>query len=94
VLRSGIGETLSYKAFPREDWTGLRTNNALERLMREVRGRTRVVGSFPDGESALMLVAARLRHVAGAKWRARRYLDVDRLRREESQEEEKQVAAV
>jgi hypothetical protein len=37
------------------------------------------VGAFPDGKSALMLVAARLRHVVGAKWGTRRYLDMNRL---------------
>jgi hypothetical protein len=42
--------------------------------------RARVVGTFPDGQSALMLVAARLRHVAGTKWGTRRYLDMNRLR--------------
>jgi transposase-like protein len=94
VLSSGIDETLAYMAFPREHWTRLRTNNALERLMREIRRRTRVVGNFPEGQSALMLVAARLRYVAGTKWGARRYLDMDRLRREEPQEEEKRAAAV
>ena len=36
--------------------------------MREIRRRTQVVGAFPDGESALMLTAARLRHVAGTAW--------------------------
>jgi putative transposase len=94
VLRSGIGETLAYMAFPREHWTRLRTNNALERLMREIRRRTRVVGNFPDGQSALMLVAARLRYIAGTKWGARRYLDMDRLRREELRGEEERLAAV
>jgi transposase-like protein len=48
--------------------------------MREIRRRTRVVGAFPDGNSALMLVAARLRHVAGTNWGSKRYLDMDRLR--------------
>jgi putative transposase len=47
--------------------------------MREIRRRTRVVGAFPDGESALMLVAARLRHIAGTKWGAKRYMNIDRL---------------
>ena len=50
---------------PREHWTRIRTNNVLERIMREIRRRTRVVGNFPDGQSAVMLVAARLRHIAG-----------------------------
>jgi putative transposase len=67
-------------AFPREHWMRLRTNNVLERIMREIRRRTRVVGAFPDGQSALMLVAARLRHIAGTKWGTRRYLDMERLR--------------
>src|SRR5262249_30854220 len=73
VLRGGVAETLSYMAFPREHWSRVRTNNVLERLLREVRRRTRVVGNFPDGESAVMLVAARLRHVAGTRWGSRRY---------------------
>jgi putative transposase len=80
LVRGGIGETLSYMAFPREHWRSLRTNNPLERVMRELRRRTRVVGSFPDGESALMLVAARLRHMAASRWGTRRYLDMNRLR--------------
>jgi len=79
LVRGGIEETLTYMAFPREHWRSLRTNNMLERLMRELRRRTRVVGCFPDGESALMLVAARLRHVAGTRWGTRRYLDMNRL---------------
>jgi putative transposase len=80
ILRDGVAETLSYMAFPREHWRSLRTNNMLERIMREIRRRTRVVGNFPDGTSALMLVAARLRHIAGTKWGARCYLDMERLR--------------
>jgi putative transposase len=80
VVRTGVAETLSYMAFPREHWRSLRTNNMLERIMREIRRRTRVVGNFPDGTSALMLVAARLRHIAGTKWGARCYLDMERLR--------------
>ena len=66
-------------AFPREHRTRIRTNNPLERVMREIRRRTRVVGAFPDGNSALMLVAARLRHIAGTKWGTRKYLDMSRL---------------
>lgn len=80
IVREGVAETLTYMNFPREHWRCIRTNNPMERLNREVRRRTRVVGAFPDGQSALMLVAARLRHVAGTKWGARRYLDMRRLR--------------
>ncbi len=79
LVAAGVTETLSYYEFPREHWRSLRTNNPLERINREIRRRTRVVGAFPDGQSALMLVAARLRHVAGTKWGTRRYLDMNRL---------------
>ena len=79
VLREGVVETLTYYGFPPEHWRRIRTNNPMERIMVEIRRRTRVVGSFPDGESALMLVAARLRHVAGSKWGSRRYLDLQLL---------------
>lgn len=79
IVENGIDETLSYYAMPPEHWRCLRTNNPLERLMREIRRRTRVVGAFPDGQSALMLVAARLRHVAATKWGTKRYLQMDRL---------------
>ena len=79
IVEEGASETLSYMHFPREHWTRIRTNNPLERIMREIRRRTRVVGAFPDGHSALMLVAARLRHVAGTRWGTRKYLDMSRL---------------
>ena len=90
AVRDGVEETLSYMQFPPEHWRQIRTNNPLERIMREIRRRTRVVGAFPDGQSALMLVAARLRHIAGTRWGTRRYLDMDRLR---EQEQEAAVAA-
>ena len=48
--------------------------------MREIRRRTRVVGTLPDGKSALMLAAARLRHIAGTQWGTKRYLRMNLLR--------------
>lgn len=56
---------------------------SLERIMKEIRRRTRVVGAFPDGHSALMLCAARLRHIAGTKWGSKRYLNMDLLKEQE-----------
>ncbi|MDD2765684.1 MAG: IS256 family transposase [Opitutaceae bacterium] len=79
IVTTGIDETLQYFQFPSEHWRSLRTNNPLERLMREIRRRTRVVGAFPDGNSALVLVSARLRHVVGTLWGRKRYLDMSRL---------------
>jgi len=75
-----IEETLSYYDFPDEHRRRIRTNNLLERILKEVRRRTRVVGSFPDGESALMLVAARLRYVSSTSWGSKRYLNMDHLK--------------
>ena len=72
-------ETLSYMHYPREYWLRIRTNNPLERIMREIRRRTRVVGCFPDGESALMLVAARLRHIQSSRWSKKMYLNPKRM---------------
>jgi transposase-like protein len=86
IVREGVDETLSYMMFPTEHWRQIRTNNPLERIMREIRRRTRVVGAFPDGRSALMLVAARLRHIAGTRWGTKRYLDMERLREQEQEE--------
>ncbi len=79
VLEEGAHETFSYYAFPSEHWRRIRTNNPLERIMKEIRRRTNVVGSFPDGNSALMLVAARLRYIASKKWGMKQYLKMERL---------------
>ena len=86
-VEDSIDETLTYYNFPSEHWRRIRTNNPLERIMREVRRRTRVVGAFPDGNSALMLVAARLRHIAGTRWGTRRYLNMNLLTEFKKEEE-------
>ena len=78
-VESTVEETLSYMDFPYEHWTRLRTNNALERIMKEIRHRTRVIGAFPDGYSAMMLVGARLRHISTTKWETRQYLNTCKL---------------
>ena len=78
-VEDGIEETLTYCDFPSEHWTRIRTNNVIKRLNREIRRRTRVVGTFPDGNSALMLVCARLRHVAGTQWGNKKYMNMKHL---------------
>jgi len=79
-IENGIEETLSYTNFPYEHWLRIRTNNAIERIIREIRRRTRVVGCFPDGNSALMLVCARLRYVAGSQWGNKNYMSMKHLK--------------
>ena len=78
-IESGIDETLAYTDFPSEHWTRIRTNNVIERVNREIRRRTRVVGAFPDGNSALMLVCARLRYVSGSQWGNKKYMSMKHL---------------
>lgn len=73
-VEDSIEETLTYMDFPSQHWLKIRTNNVIERMNREIRRRTRVVGTFPDGKSALMLVCARLRYVSGKEWGTKRYL--------------------
>ncbi len=65
LLEKSGHETLACYGFPDSPWIKLRTNNPLERNMREIRRRTRVVGAYPDGRSCLNLAAALLRHIAG-----------------------------
>ena len=80
-LREGVGETTTYllPEFPANHGIKLRTNNMIERLNKEIRWRTRVVGGFPDSNSALMLVCARIRYVTSRSWSDRRYMDMSRL---------------
>jgi transposase-like protein len=80
-------------SYPREHWRRIRTNNMLERVMREIRRRTNVVGCFPDGNSALMLAGARLRHIAGTKWSTYRYLNMKRLKDQHAEQEQELMEA-
>lgn len=73
----GTISNLNQKAY--EHWSRIRTNNTIERLNREIRRRIKVAGTFPDGNSAIMLVCARLRYVANSQWGAKRYLNMKHL---------------
>ena len=79
TARERHAETLACTEFPSENWCRIRTNNGIERINREIRRRTRVVGTFPDGNSALMLVTARLKCIVEHEWGKRRYLDMSKL---------------
>ena len=92
-VRDSIKETLTFMDFPEEHWIRIRTNNTLERINREIKRRTKVVGTFPDGESALMLVCARLRHVASSEWGTKRYLNMEHLKSMILSEEEETMAS-
>jgi len=78
-VEDGVAETLTYMYFPSEHRMKIRSNNAIERLNREIRRRTRVVGAFPDANSALMLVCARLRYMESSLWGTKMYLNMKHL---------------
>ena len=78
-VEESIKETLTYMDYPTEHWNRIRTNNTTERVNREIKRRTKARGAFPDGQSALMLVCARLRHVAASEWGSKRYLNMNHL---------------
>lgn len=71
VVIGGCAETLTYTRLPREHWRRIHINNAIERLSREIRRRARVVGTFPDGNLALMFVTAKPKYVAESEWGGR-----------------------
>lgn len=79
TVRDRFAETLAYTEFQPESWRQIRTNNGIERINRKIRRRTRVVGTFPDGNSALMLATGRLKYIAEHEWGKRRYLDISML---------------
>ena len=83
LVEVGIDDTLTYYAYPPQHWIKLKTNNPMERLLKEARRRTKVVGAFPDGQSALMLVAARLRHVSATTWGTRKYMNMELLKEQD-----------
>ena len=78
-VENGMEEMLTDCDFPSEHWTRIRTNNVIERLNQQIRRRTRVVGTFPDGNSARMLVCARLCHVADTQWGNKKYMNMKYL---------------
>ncbi|MEM8600599.1 MAG: IS256 family transposase [Bacteroidota bacterium] len=75
VLSEGLDAALTYTAFPSSHHRLIRTTNGLERVFREVKRRTRVVGVFPSQESAETLATAVLLRVS-EDWCERKYLDM------------------
>src|SRR3984957_17235574 len=85
LVEQAVHEPLTYYGFPAIHWQKIRTNNPLERIMKEIRRRTRVVGAFPDGQSCLNLAAARLRYIAGTTWSAKCYMNMRPLYQQQQQ---------
>lgn len=78
VLSRGLAEALTYTAFPSSHHKYIRTTNGLERLFREVKRRTRVVGIFPNERSAENLATVVMLRVS-EDWALRKYLNMEPL---------------
>jgi putative transposase len=81
VFEAGIEDALTYLNFPGIHHAKLRTTNMLERLFREIKRRTRVVGVFPNETSASTL-ATEIALRSSEEWALRRYLTMDALETE------------
>ena len=79
-VRGRLEVVLGCMSFPSEHWKRIRSNNLLERVNKEVRRRTRVVGALSDGRRTWMLVSARLRHVASREGKTRPSMNMEHLR--------------
>jgi putative transposase len=81
VLAEGVDDVLAYMTFPPEHWTRIYSTNPLERLNREVKRRTDVVGIFPD-QAALVRLAGSVLIEIHDEWQAsRRYFSLDSMRK-------------
>lgn len=85
-LEENIEEGLTVFSFPRKYWKKLRTVNPLERVNKEIRRRTRVVGIFPNQESCLRLITAVLQEIHEGWIVGRKYINLENDKDEESLE--------
>jgi transposase-like protein len=81
VLLAGEEDVLSYMTFPPEHWTRIYSTNPLERLNREVKRRTNVVGIFPDSDAVLRLVGSVLIEIHEEWQTGRRYFSLESMRK-------------
>ena len=80
LLLEAEADILAYKSFPKEHWRRIHSTNLLERINKELKRRTKVVGVFPDQPAVIRLVGTLLKEVDD-DWRAaqRRYFSLESM---------------
>jgi putative transposase len=81
LLLDAENDILAYMTFPKEHWKRIYSNNVLERLNKEVKHRTNVVGIFPDESSVIRLIGAILQEQSDEWQIPKRYFSLESMRK-------------
>lgn len=81
LMESSRDDVLAYMDFPREHWAQIASTNPLERVNREIKRRSDVIGIFPNDKAIVRLVGALMLETNDEWTVARRYMSLETLAR-------------